>query len=201
MKCLKIDASARTEGSSSRDMANQLIAQLSKNHSGLQLIERDVVQNPIPHISQATITGFYTVADQLTPSLKEATRLSDTLIKELEQADILVISCPMYNFSIPSALKAWVDQIVRINRTFGVAEDNSFYGMIPDKPTYLVTSAGAVYGNETMQAFDFVSPYLKTVLGLIGISNITILPLEGSSLDPIAFEQSKTKALRTISTL
>lgn len=201
MNILRIDASSRTEQSSSRSLADTLLKKIITDHPEASLIIRDIIKHPIPHINQKTIKGFYTPDDQFTDTLRGATKQSDILIRELKRADILVISSPMYNFGTPSALKAWVDQIVRINQTFGVAEDNSFYGMLNNIKTYIITSAGAVYSNDQMKSYDFLTPYLKTVLGLIGITDITVLPLEGTTLAPDIFERTKKEALTIIKNL
>lgn len=201
MKLLRIDASSRTESSESRKMADKLMHQLKNSYPDTTITIRDIIGSPLPHITQTTIEGFYTPEDKLTETLLEATQLSDTLIDELNECDTLLISTPMYNFGVPSALKAWIDQIVRINRTFGVADDNSFYGMVKHLKAYVITSAGAVYSNESMEDFDFLTGYLQTVLGLIGITDVTFLPLEGTTLDPDTFSTSLKKAEATISKL
>ncbi len=201
MQLLRIDASSRIAQSDSRNIADTFVAGFTKKHPTTKVIVRDVVQQPIPHIQQETITGFYTLAEAITETLTEATHLSDVLINELVTSDVLLISTPMYNFGPPSALKAWIDQIVRINSTFGVAPDNSFYGMVDNVKAYIITSAGAVYSNQPMQAYDFLSSYLTTVLGLIGISDVTHIPLEGATLDPVTFEASKNKAYSIIKNL
>lgn len=194
MKLLRIDASARIEASESRLVADKFQAQWEKVNPNGQVTIRDIVTQPIPHINQDTITGFYTTPEELTQGLKQATALSDELIKELKETDILLISSPMYNFGVPSALKAWIDQIVRINQTFGVAEDSSFYGMVENVKAYVVTAAGAVYTSEQMKVLDFLKPYLQTVLGLVGITDVTFLPLEGTNLDIETFESMKKEA-------
>lgn len=194
MKLLRIDASARIEASESRLVADKFQAQWEKVNPNGQVTIRDIVTQPIPHINQDTITGFYTAPEELTQGLKQATALSDELIKELKETDILLISSPMYNFGVPSALKAWIDQIVRINQTFGVAEDSSFYGMVENVKAYVVTAAGAVYTSEQKKVLDFLKPYLQTVLGLVGVTDVTFLPLEGTNLDIETFEAMKKEA-------
>ncbi len=201
MQLLRIDASSRIEQSDSRNIADAFVAGFKEKHPTTQVVVRDIVQQPIPHIQQDTITGFYTPADAFTDALSDATQLSDLLINELTTSDVLLLSTPMYNFGPPSALKAWIDQIVRINKTFGVAPDNSFYGMIDNVKAYVITSAGAVYSNQPMKAYDFLSTYISTVLGLIGITDVTLIPLEGTTLDPTVFEASKNIAHTIIKNL
>jgi len=191
MKLLRIDASSRIEHSDSRKIADQFQQRWQENHPEGSVTIRDIIQQPIPHIHQKTIEGFYTPTAALTDELRTAIQLSDELIAELKTTDILLISTPMYNFSIPSALKAWIDHIVRIHDTFGVNEEGGFYGKVEGVKAYIITSAGAVYASEDMKVFNFLQPYLQTVLGLIGITDSTFLPIEGTTMDENAFEDSK----------
>ncbi|MBW1295430.1 FMN-dependent NADH-azoreductase [Aquimarina litoralis] len=194
MKLLRIDASSRIENSDSRKIADLFQKHWEQKNTENSVIIRDIIHTPIPHIQQKTIEGFYTPTDQLNDELQNAIELSNTLIAELKEVDILLISTPMYNFSIPSALKAWIDHIVRINSTFGVNEEGGFYGMIEGVKAYIITSAGAVYDSQEMKALDFLQPYLQTVLGLIGITDVTFLPLEGTTMNEEVFLKTKENA-------
>ncbi len=198
MKLLRIDASSRIENSDSRKLADQFQQQWQKSNLNGKVIVRDIINQPIPHIHQKTIEGFYTPQEAFNEELTRATSLSNTLISELKETDVLLISTPMYNFGVPSALKAWIDHIVRINKTFGVSEEGSFFGMVKDVKAYILTTAGAVYATDEMKASNFLQPYLQTVLGLIGITDITFLPLEGTTMDTVVFEQLKVDALKRI---
>ncbi len=201
MQLLRIDASSRLENSDSRAMGDQFQKQWEISNPNGQLIIRDIINTPIAHITQKTIEGFYTPSENFTTQLKEATLLSDQLISELKTCNVLLISTPMYNFGVPSALKAWIDHIVRINFTFGVSEEGAFYGMVENVKAYIITTAGAVYGSKEMKALDFLQPYLQTVLGLIGITDITFLPLEGATMDAETFEKMKIEALHKIAVI
>ncbi|MFD2563079.1 FMN-dependent NADH-azoreductase [Aquimarina rubra] len=201
MKLLRIDASSRNENSDSRKIADQFQQQWQKTNLESSVITRDIINNPIAHIQQKTIEGFYTPKEELNEELNLAIQLSDELISELKATDILLISTPMYNFSIPSALKAWIDHIVRINSTFGVNEQGEFYGMVQNVKAYIITSAGAVYSSPEMKALDYLQPYLQTVLGLIGITDITFLPIEGTTMNEEVFESTKLAASEIINKL
>jgi len=201
MNLLRIDASSRIENSDSRKTADKFQEKWQKNTPENSVILRDIVNDKIPHINQKTIEGFYTPKEQLNHELNLATQLSDELIMELKKADILLISTPMYNFSVPSALKAWIDHIVRINSTFGINEEGQFYGKINNVKAYIITSAGAVYRSEEMKVLDFLTPYLQTVLGLVGITDITFLPIEGTTMDEKVFEDSKQEVSEIINKL
>ncbi|MBQ0734378.1 FMN-dependent NADH-azoreductase [Aquimarina celericrescens] len=198
MKLLRIDASSRIEHSESRKIADQFQQQWQKSNPDGSVIIRDIIKQPIPHIQQKTIEGFYTPSENFTPELQDATKLSDQLIAELTGCDIVLISTPMYNFGVPSALKAWVDHIVRINKTFGVSKEGAFYGMVKNVNAYIITAAGAVYASEEMKALNFLQPYLQTVLGLIGITDVTFISLEGTTMDAATFDEMKADALEKI---
>ncbi|MEM9795592.1 MAG: NAD(P)H-dependent oxidoreductase [Pseudomonadota bacterium] len=201
---LKIDASARpmtvdaqgAEGSFSRDVAAHLIDRLTGQ--GGSVTTRDLVADPLPHISDATIKGYYTPPDAMTDDLWAATALSDKLIAELRAADILVLSVPIYNFSVPSALKAWIDQVVRIGHSFA-CEDGQFSGLIHGKRAYLVLAYGAGgYANGgPLAAYDFLKPYLTMVLAFIGISDVTIFEMEATT-DPSAAPKARAATLQAI---
>src|SRR5690242_20223798 len=118
MRVLRIDASARLENSHSRAMADRFQNDWFEARPQDQLIVRDLARDPVPHIEQETIQGFNTPPEQLTPELAKALELSDRLIQEIQSADIVILSTPMYNFSVPSVLKAYFDHVIRIDRTF-----------------------------------------------------------------------------------
>ena len=197
---LRIDASARTTSSVSRTLADAVQHAWQTANPNGRVVLRDLVAQPIPHISQDTITGYYTPADQLTPELQAATALSDELIAELLAADTLLISTPMYNFSIPSALKAYIDQIVRLNHTFA-ADENGLRGLVADRPTFIASAAGAVYTGTNIAGLNFEGPYLTTLLGFLGITSVELLSVEGTTMDPQAMEASLQQAQERIHTL
>src|SRR5262249_49884750 len=152
----------RTDGSYSRDLTDAFIAKWLERHPSDQVIVRDLVAVPIPHITDITIKGYYTPADQMDATLKAATALSDSLIQELRSGDVLVLSLPMYNFSIPSAFKAWIDQIVRIGHTFSY-DGKSFTGLLPAKRAFVMVAygAGGYLDGGPFAGADFVQPYIK----------------------------------------
>ncbi len=195
MQLLRIDTSTRIQDSHSRKVAQEFQEQWqSKNPTGT-VIKRDLAQNPVPHLSDLTIQGFYTPEEAKTSEIKQALLLSDELIAEIKAADTVVISLPMYNFGIPSSLKAYIDHVSRVNQTFEITEQGEFKPLISTvKRLVLITSAGAVFSSPQMQPMDYMTPYLKTIFGFLGISNIDVLTIEGSSMDQTVFEASKQKA-------
>ena len=194
---LRLDASSRYAGSVSRALADTAQQSWLAANPGGEVVVRDLVARPIPHITERTIAGFNTPADQLTPELREATALSDELIAELLAADTLLISTPMYNFSIPSALKAYIDQVVRIGRTFA-ADETSLHGLVPDRPTFLATAAGAVYHETAIAGLNFVGPYLTTLLGFLGITSVQQLAIEGTTMDAQVMATTTEKATQQL---
>ncbi len=177
---LRIDCSARIEGSHSRKMADFFEQKWRENNRDGQVVYRDLAKMNLPHIQNKTIEGFYTPAEYMTSETLEATALSDSLITELKQADEILLSTPLYNLNIPSPLKAYLDQIIRVGHTFNFSEDGNT-GLLENKTAYIITSKGGVYKNTPMEKFDFQEPYLNAVLNYIGIRVNEIFSLEGTS--------------------
>lgn len=183
---LRIDASSRTLGSLSRDLGDHAERAWLDRHDGGRVVRRDLAETPLPHIANETIAGFYTDPADMTDALREATALSDHLIDELESADAVLLTVPMYNFSVPSALKAWVDQVVRIGRTFSY-DGESFTGLVTGKPAYIACAFGAAgYGpGEPLASADFVRPYLEFLLGFLGFEHVQSFAVEATTSDQL----------------
>jgi FMN-dependent NADH-azoreductase len=181
---LRIDSSSRDNGSVSRRVGDHLERTLLAGRPQSRIVRRDVVSDPIPHIAASTIGGFYTPADQMTKALEQATALSDQLIAELLAADLILMSVPMYNFSVPSALKAWIDQIVRIGKTFSY-DGTNFTGLVTGKKAFVVCTYGA-NGYAASQPFstaNFLEPYLRFLLNFIGITDMIFFSVEATTAD------------------
>lgn len=204
---LRIDGSSRpgpalaagAEASFSRTLADALLEHLTNRFDARLDALRDLAANPIPAISDATIKGFYTPPEAMNDELLTATALSDTLIAEIEGADILLISTPIYNFSVPAALKAWIDQIVRIGRTFAY-EDGEFRGLVKGKRAYVAYAYGAPgYGEGgPLQAYDHMKPYLTMILTFIGIDEVESFAIEGTTGEAGAVEVARAAALASL---
>ncbi len=196
---LRIDSSSRTTDSRSRDLGNHFEKTWLARHPGDRVLRRDLAAQPLPHIANETILGYYTPADQLTTELRAATALSDNLIAELQSADILFLTVPMYNFSIPSALKAWIDQIVRIGKTFSY-DGSGFSGLVTVKRAYVICAYGA--GGYTQggpfSAFNFLEPYLKSLLGFLGIRDVQFLDVQYTTAEPASVKVNIDQAKRQI---
>jgi FMN-dependent NADH-azoreductase len=195
---LRIDASARHEGSHSRQLGDLVESAWRARHAGGRVLLRDLAAEPLPHIDAATITGYYTPPDQLTPSLRAATALSDRLISELQSAHTLLITSPMYNFSVPSALKAWVDQVVRIGHTFAY-EGGAFRGLVTRPRAVLTLSYGAPgYAAGPMASMDHLQPYLASLLGFLGITQVDVVSVEATTADADTVAAQAAAARRRI---
>jgi FMN-dependent NADH-azoreductase len=198
---LRIDTSARTKDSHSRRLADRFLDRWLQTHPECRVVRRDLAVEPPPHINNDTIIGFFTPAEQLTDSVRSVTAYSDRLISELRAADLLLMSVPMYNFSIPSTLKAWIDHISRFGQTFEYHPSRGFVGLLQGKRAIVTTSAGAVISKEPMVSLDFLAPYLKAIFTFLGFSSVDILSLEGSNSDEVAFSRSLAAANSCIDSL
>jgi FMN-dependent NADH-azoreductase len=183
-RMLRVDASARHEGSTSRQVGDAIEAAF-RQREGATVATRDLATFIVPQLDMPTIGGFFTPPDQLTPELRAATRLSDELIGEMRDADVLLITVPMYNFGIPAALKAWVDQIVRLNATFSY-DGTSFGGLVQGKQAHVVVAygAGGYAPGGPFAAADFAAPYMKFVLNFIGITDVQVHAIESTNSNP-----------------
>lgn len=191
-KILRIDSSLRpetaaspgTEGSYSRALASLATVHLINSTPAAFVTERDLIVDPLPHISNETVAAYYTPAHQRSPALRAAVASSDQLIAEVKNADILVLSVPIYNFSIPSSLKAWIDHIVRIGETFAY-EDGNFRGLLAGKKAYVCCSygAGGYLNGGPLASYDHMSPYITMILNFIGIEDVTMFAVQATTAD------------------
>jgi FMN-dependent NADH-azoreductase len=178
MSTLLISSSPNLEGSNSRALAQNLADSLAGD---ARVVVRDLGANPPPHLDQETIGAFYTPEADRSDAQKQKLALSDTLIDEVFAADAIVIAAPMHNFGITSSLKAWVDHVARIGRTFEPTGQGP-KGLVTDRPVYVVTTRGGVYGPGTpFNHLDHLEPYLRRALNFIGIENISFIYAEGTA--------------------
>lgn len=166
---LHIDASARQAGSVSRELSQHLVDALSDAET--QVTKREIGLTPLPLISETWVGANFTPEENRSDSQKQALELSDTLIDELEAADTLVLGVPIYNFGVPAAFKAWVDLIARARKTFKYT-DSGPVGLLEGKKAYVVIASG---GTQSGSEIDFATPYVRHVLGFVGIHDVTII--------------------------
>jgi FMN-dependent NADH-azoreductase len=198
---LRVDASSRLDGSYSRQIGDIAEKALVDSMPGVTVNRRDLGAQPVEHIRNVTIAGYYTPAENMTAELTRATKLSDAVIEEVKAATVLLITTPMYNFSIPSALKAWIDQLVRIGQTFAY-DGKSFTGLLPGKKAYVVVAygAGGYTNSGPFAAADFVQPYMKFLLNFLGITDVTFITMERTTADPDAIAEELAKAREQVRT-
>lgn len=179
---LKIDVSPRGEHSISRRLGKQFLADWQANHPGAQVTTRDLATSTLPYVDLPWIAGAYTPPEQHTEEHKGALKISDELIAELNAADQILITTPMYNFAIPAVLKAWIDHIVRARKTFRVTPEGGYQGLLTGKKLTVITaSSGAYPPGSPSESYDFEIPYLRHIAGFIGITDVTFVRGGGTS--------------------
>ena len=192
MKIYQIDSSARKEGSISRSLAKKLINKIKKPED--EVIYRDL-DDEMLFVSGLTESGMKIPEDKQTDGHKKMFQLSDKLVEELKDSDVIIISAPIYNFGPPATLKAWSDLAARVNTTFKYTPDGKRIGLLKDKKAYLViTSGGTKIGSEE----DFLTPWLKLMLNFFGIMDVKIISADQMAID---YEKSIAKAEKEIEDL
>ncbi len=180
---LHIDSSPRGERSHSRRMTREFVEQWKQAHPGDTVTYQDIGRNPIPHVDEPWIAAAFSSPEQHTPEQREAIRLSDQLVDEFLAADIYVIGVPMYNFSVPSVFKAYIDQIVRVGRTVAFEPDDSanvFKPLVLGKKMFVIEARGdsGFQPGGRYEQMNHHDPYLITVFGFMGITDIDFIHVE-----------------------
>ena len=190
---LLIEASPRGSESLSHQAARSIVNELQTRHPGAKLVVRDLGQNPPPHVGMPFITGMYAPPEHRTPEQAKAIALSDALIDELFAADTIVIAVPMHNFAPPSTLKAWIDHVARAGRTFKYGAHGP-EGLLKGKRAMLVLARGGVYSSGPTKPLDFQEPYLRAILGFLGITDVSAVHVEGAANRAIGPEKALAAA-------
>ncbi|MET3977842.1 FMN-dependent NADH-azoreductase [Mucilaginibacter sp. UYP25] len=177
-KILHIISSPRGEASMSIKLGNAIVEKIKATYPGSTVNTKDLAKTPFPHLEEAHLTSFFTPAEQRTPESLEAIKHSDQAIQEIQDADVIVIGAPLYNFSIPSTLKAWIDHITRAGVTFAY-DENGPKGLIKNKKLYIAIPSGGIYSEGPMKSADFAEPYLRFMLGFLGMTDISVYRIEG----------------------
>ena len=173
---LRIDASMRRQKSVSRMLADEMVAALGARRQGVTVTSRDLAAG-IAIVNSAWIEAEHTSEENRTPDQRALLAQSDALVAELQAADDIVIATPMYNFSVPAALKAWIDLICRDKVTFTYENDVSRGLLFNKQATVIITSGGTVAGND----IDFATGYIRHILEFIGVNDVTIIDVSGLS--------------------
>ncbi|MEV4886554.1 NAD(P)H-dependent oxidoreductase [Chitinophaga sp. CC14] len=193
---LHLISSLQGKGSHSIQLGQAIVEKIQEKYPGSTLEELNLVDIEIPHLSPAVLRTFFLPGDQLTEEEKESIRFSDEMVKQLLAADIIVIGAPLYNFTIHTSLKAWIDHITRAGITFGYGE-NGPVGKVTGKKVYVAMSSGGVYSEGPGKANDFVAPYLNAFLGFLGMTDLTVFRAEGLKV-PGVKEYAMEKAIDSI---
>ena len=190
---LQINSSGRYEGSVTRQLTELVVNQIQRSQPELNLVKRELATG-LPFIDEQWIGANFTPADQRDESHKEALSFSDELVGELQKADHIVIAAPIYNFSIPAVLKAWIDLVARAQLTFRYTA-NGPEGLLKGKKAYVAVASGGVpIGSE----MDYASTYLKQVLGFIGITDVTIIDASTINLSADEYKESAEKQIEVL---
>lgn len=199
-KILHINSSVRNNGSISRKVTEEFLNKWKAKEADVVITERDLAAHPLPHLTEQTLGAFFTPDENRSAEQKQIAALSESLVKELFDADVIVIGAPMYNFSITSGLKAWVDHVARAGVTFKYGE-NGPVGLLTGKKVYIFTASGGVYSQGPAAVMDFAGTYLRAVLGFIGLTDVEIIHSEGLATGDVGVEKALTQTSNTINEL
>ncbi|UOX33554.1 NAD(P)H-dependent oxidoreductase [Flavobacterium sediminilitoris] len=202
-KILIINASVRNENSHSRKLTKLFVENWQKKYPNDSFTFREVGLNKIPPIDNDWIASAFIKPNNRNEDNQKGVELSNELVKELKENDIYVIGTPMYNWSIPSGLKTYIDQVMRINETWAFRSgkpDGDYIGLLKNKKMFILSSRGDTgYGeNEKNQHMNFQTTYLKFIFGMMGIKDITIISLDNEEFGGDIFENSKQKIYKKI---
>jgi FMN-dependent NADH-azoreductase len=200
-KLLLVTSSLFANQSKSGEIAREFVEAWRRTHPGTSVVERELTAATMPHLSLDALGALMTPPEQRSVEQTASVGFGDGLIEELEAADTIVLAVPMYNFSVPSTLKAWIDHVARAGRTFRYTATGP-EGLLKGKKVYVVTGRGGVYtGDSPAKVFDFQEPYLRGILGFLGLDDVTFIHVEGLKVSPEAAEQGVAKARERIAAL
>lgn len=186
---LLINASMRGSASIGLRLASEMVDCIRQRHAQLKVTLRDLAAAPLAPLS----AGYATALTRLTPAHDPVFTHSEVLVSELERCEVLLIATPMHNFSVPAALKLWIDHVLRIHRTF-IAGPDGKVGLLGDRPVYVIVSSGGSHRGARARQPDFLSPYLRHVLGTLGLQDVHFVYLEGLAINEQAVLAATTQA-------
>jgi len=197
MKILQINASARSAGANSTRLADSISARLKAQNPGAVVELRDLASKPHPVLDEAALGALFTPAAQRTPEQAARVALDDALIAQVQSADFIVLGVPMYNFGVPVQLKTWIDAIAKAGSTFRYTE-NGPEGLIKGKKVYVALARGGLYRDTPA---DSQVPYLKGVLGFLGMTDVEFIYAEGLAMGAESASKAFAEADATIGEL
>lgn len=190
MKILQINGSARSEAGNSTRIARDIVARLRAENPQAEVVERDLARAPAPVIDETALGALFTPAEQRTPEQAARVAASDALIAEVQAADVIVLGVPMYNFGISTQLKNWIDAIARVGVTFRYTE-NGPEGLLGGKKVFVAFARGGRYRGTPA---DTQTPYLQTLFGFLGITDVRFIYAEGLNMGEEAVKQGFAEA-------
>jgi FMN-dependent NADH-azoreductase len=191
MKLLHIDSGILGTASVSRQLSANAVAEWRTQHPNTEVVYRDLVAQPLTHLTGEQLFAAAADASQQSPEMRSILAESEKVLQEFLDADIVVIGTPMYNFSIPSQLKAWIDRIAIKGKTFAYTEQGP-KGLAGGKTVIIASARGGVYGaTSPVAAWDHQEAYLKAVFGFLGVTDLRFLRAEGLNMSP----EQKEKAI------
>jgi FMN-dependent NADH-azoreductase len=190
MKILHVSCSPRGQASESHRLSQKIMGCLLKSEPAATVINRVVGDGAIPHVDEN-----YALSQQSSADVSQGGSIarSEELIQELESADVVVIGTPLHNFTVPSALKVWIDHVVRVRRTFNVGPEGKV-GLLRDRPVFVAVSSGGRFSGENARQPDFLTPYLKAILGITGLHDLRFFSVQGAAFGPDAVAQARIQA-------
>ena len=197
MKILQINASARSAGANSTRLADSISARLLAKHPGATLEIRDLASQPHPVLDEAALGALFTPAEQRTAEQAARVALDDALIAQVQAVDAIVLGVPMYNFGVPVQLKTWIDAIARAGVTFRYTEQGP-EGLLKGKKVYVALARGGLYRDTPA---DSQVPYLKSVLGFLGMTDVEFIYAEGLALGADSASQAFADAEAQLASL
>ncbi|MBI3547561.1 MAG: NAD(P)H-dependent oxidoreductase [Elusimicrobia bacterium] len=192
-KILVVESSPLAEASVSRRLTKDVVAALLVEHPGSEVATRDLAARPLPHLSAEALSAFAAAPEARSPAQREAARASEEAAAELLAADVVVIGAPMWNFGVPSALKAWIDHVVRAGKTFSYSAQGP-KGLAAGRRAIVASASGGIYSEGPGEAMDFHAAYLRAVLAFIGISDVSVVRAEGLAIPGVqetAYEKAR----------
>jgi len=190
---LVVESSPMGERSVSRKLTKELVAALVERYPESQVSVRDLAERPLPHLDPESFAAFAAAPDKRDLAQTAAAAASERAVDELLAADIVVIGAPMWNFGPPSGLKAWVDHVARAGRTFSYTAEGP-RGLAGGRKVYVVAASGGVYSSGPALGMDFLTPWLKAVLGFMGMTDVSFIRAEGLAIPPLkdaAYEKAR----------
>lgn len=195
-RILHLISSIQGNESYSYKLSKAIVEKVIEKYPGSTVEDVDLNDHEPPHLNPTILQSMFTPGDQLTAEAKESIRYSDAAVAQILAADIIVIGAPLYNYTIPSSLKAWIDHITRAGITFGYSEKGPV-GKVLGKKVYVAMASGGVYSEGPGKVNDFVAPYLKAFLGALGMTDLTVFRVEGVKVAGVK-EQALEKGIAGI---